>query len=46
MEPGFHRGDILFLTNPHDIYRGDVVVFQVDGRDIPIVHRAMNVHIE
>eukprot|EP00928_Gymnodinium_smaydae_P046432 TRINITY_DN30930_c0_g1_i1.p1 TRINITY_DN30930_c0_g1~~TRINITY_DN30930_c0_g1_i1.p1 ORF type:complete len:183 (+),score=38.34 TRINITY_DN30930_c0_g1_i1:81-629(+) len=46
MEPGFHRGDILFLTmyDEDPVIPGDVVVFQIDGRDIPIVHRAMNVH--
>jgi len=46
MEPGFHRGDILFLTmyDEEPVVPGDVVVFQIDGRDIPIVHRTMNVH--
>mmetsp|Transcript_66123 Transcript_66123/g.166760 ORF Transcript_66123/g.166760 Transcript_66123/m.166760 type:complete len:183 (+) Transcript_66123:183-731(+) len=46
MEPGFHRGDILFLTLYHEdpFVPGDVVVFQIEGRDIPIVHRTMNVH--
>merc|ERR1711907_17853 len=46
MEPGFHRGDILFLTlfESDPIVPGDVVVFQIEGRDIPIVHRTMNVH--
>mmetsp|Transcript_79565 Transcript_79565/g.138055 ORF Transcript_79565/g.138055 Transcript_79565/m.138055 type:complete len:183 (-) Transcript_79565:95-643(-) len=46
MEPGFHRGDILFLTmfDEHPVVPGDVVVFQIEGRDIPIVHRTMNVH--
>jgi len=45
MEPGFQRGDILFLTMFDDAFvPGDVVVFQIEGRDIPIVHRTMNVH--
>jgi len=45
MEPGFHRGDILFLTLFTDPFvPGDVVVFQIEGRDIPIVHRSMSVH--
>jgi len=46
MEPGFHRGDILFLTmyDKDPVIPGDVVVFQIEGRDIPIVHRTMNVH--
>merc|ERR1719473_261122 len=46
MEPGFQRGDILFLTmyDSTPIIPGDVIVFQIQGRDIPIVHRTMNVH--
>merc|ERR1712226_883306 len=47
MEPGFHRGDILFLAMMSDekpLVPGDVVVFQIEGRDIPIVHRTMNLH--
>merc|ERR1712007_163279 len=45
MEPGFQRGDILFLSLFEDPFvPGDVVVFQIEGRDIPIVHRTMNVH--
>ncbi len=46
MEPAFQRGDILFLSNlaepPIDV--GDIVVFKVAGRDIPIVHRVLRVH--
>jgi len=46
MEPAFHRGDLLFLTNPVDepIRVGEIVVFKVEGRDIPIVHRVLKVH--
>merc|ERR1712217_252952 len=46
MEPGFHRGDILFLNLWHKnrFVPGDVVVFQVEGRGIPIVHRILNTH--
>merc|ERR1711990_643956 len=46
MGPGFQRGDILFLTmyDTNPVIPGDVVVFQIQGRDIPIVHRIMNVH--
>ncbi|GAX84098.1 hypothetical protein CEUSTIGMA_g11521.t1 [Chlamydomonas eustigma] len=45
MEPGFYRGDILFLnmgTKP--VRTGEIVVFNIDGRDIPIVHRVIKVH--
>ncbi|KAK4747214.1 hypothetical protein SAY87_026251 [Trapa incisa] len=45
MEPGFKRGDILFLHISEDPIRaGEIVVFNVDGRDIPIVHRVIKVH--
>ncbi|XP_028753839.1 signal peptidase complex catalytic subunit SEC11A-like [Neltuma alba] len=45
MEPGFQRGDILFLQMSKDPIRtGEIVVFNVEGRDIPIVHRVIQVH--
>ncbi|ORY57450.1 signal peptidase complex catalytic subunit SEC11 [Pseudomassariella vexata] len=42
MEPAFQRGDLLFLWNrnllaPTDV--GEVVVYNVRDKDIPIVHR-------
>ncbi|EZG43846.1 signal peptidase 21 kDa subunit [Gregarina niphandrodes] len=44
MEPGMYRGDILFLRNPGTYHTGDVVVYNLKGRDIPIVHRVLSVH--
>ncbi|XP_046982690.1 signal peptidase complex catalytic subunit SEC11A [Schistocerca americana] len=46
MEPAFHRGDLLFLTNYQDepVRVGEIVVFKVEGRDIPIVHRVLILH--
>ncbi|CAO2040113.1 unnamed protein product [Urochloa humidicola] len=45
MEPGFKRGDILFLhMNKDPVRAGEIIVFNVDGRDIPIVHRVIKVH--
>eukprot|EP00534_Pseudo-nitzschia_fraudulenta_P005300 CAMPEP_0201121824 /NCGR_PEP_ID=MMETSP0850-20130426/5617_1 /ASSEMBLY_ACC=CAM_ASM_000622 /TAXON_ID=183588 /ORGANISM="Pseudo-nitzschia fraudulenta, Strain WWA7" /LENGTH=185 /DNA_ID=CAMNT_0047388379 /DNA_START=279 /DNA_END=839 /DNA_ORIENTATION=+ len=45
MEPAFQRGDILFLNNSvEQVNVGDVVVFKIRGRDIPIVHRILKVH--
>ncbi|KAG0570109.1 hypothetical protein M758_6G133800 [Ceratodon purpureus] len=45
MEPGFRRGDILFLhMGKAPIRAGEIVVFHVEGRDIPIVHRVIKVH--
>ena len=46
MEPAFHRGDLLLLTHDREepIRVGDIVVFKIEGREIPIVHRVLKVH--
>lgn len=45
MSPAFERGDILFLTMHSDPLKvGDICVFNIKGRDIPIVHRIHKVH--
>merc|ERR1719460_3484878 len=45
MEPAFYRGDILFLNRGDEPFRvGEVCVFKITGRDIPIVHRILKVH--
>jgi signal peptidase len=46
MEPAFYRGDILFLhlRDEHPIHNGEIIVFNIEGRDIPIVHRAIRLH--
>lgn len=46
MEPAFHRGDLLFLTNIREdpLKVGDIVVFKIEGREIPIVHRVLKLH--
>ncbi|KAJ3514300.1 hypothetical protein NLJ89_g2446 [Agrocybe chaxingu] len=46
MEPAFHRGDLLFLTNsPHERYiTGDIIVYKVPDQLIPIVHRILKTH--
>ncbi|EIW80476.1 hypothetical protein CONPUDRAFT_165987 [Coniophora puteana RWD-64-598 SS2] len=46
MEPAFHRGDVLFLTNPDGLRysTGDIVVYSIPGFDIPIVHRVIETH--
>ena len=46
MEPAFQRGDLLFLWNRDvDIEVGEVVVYNVKGKDIPIVHRVVRKHV-
>lgn len=45
MSPAFERGDVLFLSGPKkDISPGDICVFKLEGRDIPIVHRVIKMH--
>jgi signal peptidase len=48
MEPAFYRGDLLLLTHDSNapIRVGDIVVFKIEGREIPIVHRVLKVHEE
>ncbi|PGH07107.1 signal peptidase I [Polytolypa hystricis UAMH7299] len=42
MEPAFQRGDLLFLWNRSPrVEVGEVVVYNVRGKDIPIVHRVV-----
>ncbi|XP_073053621.1 uncharacterized protein [Primulina eburnea] len=46
MEPGFGRGDILLLQMSKDLIRvGEIVVYHINGRDIPIVHRVIKVNV-
>lgn len=46
MEPAFQRGDILFLWNREEyVDVGDIVVYKVGDRDIPIVHRVVREHV-
>ena len=45
MEPAFQRGDLLFLSNPKTpIQVGDITVFKLAEREIPIVHRVLALH--
>lgn len=42
MEPAFQRGDLLFLWNRSPTTElGEIVVYNVRGKDIPIVHRVI-----
>lgn len=46
MEPAFARGDLLFLSNLPTLAKiGDIVVYNIKNRDIPIVHRVIKSHI-
>lgn len=44
MEPAFQRGDLLFLWNRNlmeETKVGEVVVYNVQDKNIPIVHRVV-----
>lgn len=44
MEPAVYRGDLLFLyQSPQPFEIGEITVYNV-GREIPIVHRLLNIH--
>lgn len=46
-EPAFARGDLLFLTlEKSPVYIGEIVVFKIKGKDIPIVHRVLEIHTD
>lgn len=51
MKPTFHQGDILVIhgvRNPDDyvnfLNKDDIIVFSVDGREVPIVHRIKEIN--
>ncbi|EGF84301.1 hypothetical protein BATDEDRAFT_85317 [Batrachochytrium dendrobatidis JAM81] len=45
MEPSFQRGDLLVLSMFSDPIRvGDICVYKIKGKDIPIVHRVLELH--
>ncbi|KAI6241307.1 Disulfide-isomerase A4 [Aphelenchoides fujianensis] len=48
MEPSFYRGDLLILGDNHDdpITAGEIVVFRIKGRDIPVVHRVIRAFVD
>jgi signal peptidase len=47
MEPAFFRGDILFLwLGAAKFQVGEIVVFKIKGREVPIVHRILEIHVE
>lgn len=44
MEPGFQRGDIAAAYTAdanHAMHPGDIVIYKLEGRKIPIVHRVL-----
>ncbi|CAD5207161.1 unnamed protein product [Bursaphelenchus okinawaensis] len=48
MEPSFYRGDLLVLGDNREvpIEAGEIVVFRIRGRDIPVVHRVIRAYVK
>ena len=46
MEPAFYRGDLLVLTNYRNdpVVNGEIVVYKLKDKEIPIVHRVIKRH--
>ncbi|KAL0231049.1 hypothetical protein GEMRC1_010454 [Eukaryota sp. GEM-RC1] len=44
MEPGFSRGDLLLLWRSSSVDIGDIVVYELPLKQIPIVHRVVSIH--
>eukprot|EP00002_Diphylleia_rotans_P029136 TRINITY_DN5916_c0_g1_i1.p1 TRINITY_DN5916_c0_g1~~TRINITY_DN5916_c0_g1_i1.p1 ORF type:complete len:191 (-),score=31.39 TRINITY_DN5916_c0_g1_i1:410-982(-) len=45
MEPAIYRGDLLLVHNHKSEFKtGDIVVFKTDIKEVPIVHRVVEVH--
>lgn len=45
MLPEYRRGDVLLIDNRfHAIQIADIVVYNIPGRNIPIVHRVHVIH--
>lgn len=46
MRPAFDQGDLLLLTNfeSEPIRVGEILVFKIKDREIPIVHRVIKMH--
>ena len=42
MEPSMQRGDVLFLAKNTPIVNGDIIVYELPGENIPIVHRVIS----
>jgi SOS-response transcriptional repressor LexA len=47
LEPGITRGDLLIITSRQKPFEvGEVLVFRIPGKKIPIAHRLMEYHHE
>ncbi|XP_044955409.1 signal peptidase complex catalytic subunit SEC11A-like [Hordeum vulgare subsp. vulgare] len=46
MEPGIKKGDMVFVHNKSNqpFHVGEIILFKVDGFELPVVHRVIEVH--
>ena len=42
---GLDKGDVLFIvgTSPQNIKVGDIIVFNIPGQSVPVIHRVVNI---
>ena len=45
MVPAMQRGDVLFLHKNTPIVNGDIIVYELEGENIPIVHRVVTTQV-
>lgn len=44
MDPTLSRGDALILYQPYEFTTGDIIVFVIKNKGIPIIHRVIETH--
>ena len=43
-EPTMETGDMFLMSMPKQFNNGDLIVFNIRDRDIPIIHRIIQIH--
>lgn len=46
LKNGFNKGDVLIVkgVKPNDLKIGDVIVYNINGQSVPIVHRIVDIN--
>ena len=44
MVPTFYKGDMVVVYNNHKVNVGDIIVFDIPGKDFPIIHRVKEIN--
>ncbi len=46
MEPTFYKGDMIIVTGTKDVLVGDIIIFDIQTKSEPIIHRVYNITSE